>query len=224
MKAGILYADRDIRLGDAPEPRIKPDEVLVETGYAGICGTDLHIYRGEFHEPRQVPRHPGPRVRRHHPRGGQGRQGLQGGRPRRRRPDHLLPHLPGLPDRATSMRAARSSCWGLTSTAASASTWPRPPAMSFLLPDSIPMQYAPMVEMYGLGHHVLLRGQVQPGETVVILGAGKLGLSVLDVLCHSANAGPDHRHRPAALPPGDRAQSWARMSPSTSSTRTRCSA
>jgi len=45
-----------------------------------------------------------------------------------------------------------------------------------------------MVEMYGLGHHVLMRGQVQPGETVVILGAGKLGLSVLDVLCHSADA------------------------------------
>jgi Zn-dependent alcohol dehydrogenase len=50
------------------------------------------------------------------------------------------------------------------------------------------MVYAPMVETYGLGHHVLQRGQVQPGESVVILGAGKLGLSVLDVLCHSAGA------------------------------------
>jgi L-iditol 2-dehydrogenase len=58
----------------------------------------------------------------------------------------------------------------------------------YSLPDSIPMIYAPMVEMYGLGHHILQRGQVQPGETVAILGAGKLGLSVLDVLCHSAGA------------------------------------
>ena len=49
------------------------------------------------------------------------------------------------------------------------------------------MVHAPMVEMYGLGHHILQRGQVQPGETVVILGAGKLGLSILDVLCHSAS-------------------------------------
>ena len=49
------------------------------------------------------------------------------------------------------------------------------------------MKFAPMVEMYGLGCHVLTRGHVQPGETVAILGAGKLGLSVLDVLCHSAN-------------------------------------
>jgi L-gulonate 5-dehydrogenase len=57
------------------------------------------------------------------------------------------------------------------------------------LPDNVPMRYVPMVEMYGLGHHVLSRGHVQPGETVVILGAGKLGLSVLDVLCHSVSPG-----------------------------------
>jgi threonine dehydrogenase-like Zn-dependent dehydrogenase len=57
----------------------------------------------------------------------------------------------------------------------------------YRLPDNIPMAHAPMVESYGLGHHILRRGQVQPGESVAILGAGKLGLSVLDVLCHSAN-------------------------------------
>ena len=54
----------------------------------------------------------------------------------------------------------------------------------FHLPAEVPMRFAPMVEMYGLGCHVLSRGQVQPGETVAILGAGKLGLAVLDVLCH----------------------------------------
>jgi threonine dehydrogenase-like Zn-dependent dehydrogenase len=62
-----------------------------------------------------------------------------------------------------------------------------PESHLYRLPDSIPMTYAPMVEMYGLGHHILQRGQVQPGETVAILGAGKLGLSILDVLCHSAS-------------------------------------
>ena len=48
MKAGILYNSCDIRPGDVPEPRIKPDEVLVKSLYAGICGTDLHVFRGEF--------------------------------------------------------------------------------------------------------------------------------------------------------------------------------
>ena len=51
------------------------------------------------------------------------------------------------------------------------------------------MIHAPMVEMYALGHHILQRGQVQPGETVAVLGAGKLGLSILDVLCHSVSPG-----------------------------------
>ena len=48
MKAGILYDAKDIRVGEAPMPQIKPDEVLIESQAAGICGTDLHIYRGEF--------------------------------------------------------------------------------------------------------------------------------------------------------------------------------
>jgi D-arabinose 1-dehydrogenase-like Zn-dependent alcohol dehydrogenase len=59
MKAGILYNDRDIRVGDAPDPRIGSDEVLVATSYAGICGTDLHIYRGEFHDRVAYPAIPG---------------------------------------------------------------------------------------------------------------------------------------------------------------------
>jgi threonine dehydrogenase-like Zn-dependent dehydrogenase len=63
-----------------------------------------------------------------------------------------------------------------------------PASHVFHLPANIPMKFAPMVEMYGLGCHILMRGRVQPGETVAILGAGKLGLSVLDVLCHNANA------------------------------------
>jgi threonine dehydrogenase-like Zn-dependent dehydrogenase len=48
------------------------------------------------------------------------------------------------------------------------------------------MMYAPMVELYGIAHHVLRRGQVQLGETVVILGSGKVGLSIIDVLSHGS--------------------------------------
>ena len=48
MKAGILYGAKDIRIGEAPMPEIKSHEVLLESKAAGICGTDLHIYLGEF--------------------------------------------------------------------------------------------------------------------------------------------------------------------------------
>jgi L-gulonate 5-dehydrogenase len=62
-----------------------------------------------------------------------------------------------------------------------------PQANLYRLPDDMAMEHVPLVETFALGHHVLDRGGVQPGETVAILGAGKLGLSVLDVLCHGAS-------------------------------------
>ncbi|HVZ34138.1 MAG TPA: zinc-binding dehydrogenase, partial [Polyangiaceae bacterium] len=62
-----------------------------------------------------------------------------------------------------------------------------PASHVYPLPEHVPLWQVPMVEVYGLGHHVLSRGLVQAGETVVVLGAGKLGLSVLDVLCHGAS-------------------------------------
>ncbi len=34
----------NVELKDVDVPKIKPDEVLVEVKYAGICGTDIHIY------------------------------------------------------------------------------------------------------------------------------------------------------------------------------------
>jgi threonine dehydrogenase-like Zn-dependent dehydrogenase len=187
MKAGILYADRDIRLGDAPEPRIKPDEVLVESGYAGICGTDLHIYRGEFHERVKFPSIQGHEFGGIIREVGQAVKGLAVGSRVVVDPIISCHNCPAC--LSGHLNACRTlKLLGVDLDGGFGQFVAAPASHVYPLPDSIPMQYAPMVEMYGLGHHVLLRGQVQPGETVVILGAGKLGLSVLDVLCHSANA------------------------------------
>lgn len=46
MKA-IMKTDRgpgNVELRDIEVPKIKPDEVLVEVKFTGICGTDIHIY------------------------------------------------------------------------------------------------------------------------------------------------------------------------------------
>jgi (R,R)-butanediol dehydrogenase/meso-butanediol dehydrogenase/diacetyl reductase len=187
MKAGILYNDRDIRLGDAPDPRIKPDEVLVENSFAGICGTDLHIYRGEFHERVQFPSIQG------HEFGGIVRevgkavQGLEVGD--RVVVDPIISCHSCPACLSGHLNACRTlKLLGVDLDGGFGQYVAAPASHVYLLPAGIPLHYAPMVEMYGLGHHILRRGQVQPGETVVILGAGKLGLSVLDVLCHNANA------------------------------------
>ena len=48
MKAAVLHEVRDLRLEDVMTPKIKADEVLIKIHATGICGTDIHIYRGEW--------------------------------------------------------------------------------------------------------------------------------------------------------------------------------
>jgi threonine dehydrogenase-like Zn-dependent dehydrogenase len=186
MKAGILVGDQAIQVGDAPDPRIGPDEVLVQTGYAGICGTDLHIYRGEFHERVAFPAILGHEFGGVIQEVGKDVQGYKVGDRVAVDPIiscHSCPAcLTGHINVCSTLKLLGVDLDGGFGQYVAA-----PASNLYPLPDGIPMTYASMVEMYGLGHHILWRGQVQPGETVAILGAGKLGLSVLDVLCHSAS-------------------------------------
>jgi 2-desacetyl-2-hydroxyethyl bacteriochlorophyllide A dehydrogenase len=188
MKAGILYNAKDIRFGEAPAPTIGPDEVLLESKAAGICGTDLHIYRGEFEGRVRYPAIQG------HEFGGVilevGTQ-VQDFKVGDRVVVDPVISCHSCPACLTGhLNACRTlTLLGIDLAGGYGQYVTAPANHLFPLPDSIPMTHAPMVEMYALGHHILQRGRVQPGETVAILGAGKLGLSVLDVLCHSVSPG-----------------------------------
>ena len=46
MKALVLTGKKHLEIEDIKEPEIKPDEVLIHTAYAGICGTDKALYAG----------------------------------------------------------------------------------------------------------------------------------------------------------------------------------
>ncbi|WP_431299561.1 zinc-dependent alcohol dehydrogenase family protein [Tabrizicola sp. BL-A-41-H6] len=48
MHATRLFATGDIRTVDVPVPTPGPGEVLVRVLAAGICGTDRHLFKGEF--------------------------------------------------------------------------------------------------------------------------------------------------------------------------------
>ncbi|HHW10467.1 MAG TPA: zinc-dependent alcohol dehydrogenase family protein [Firmicutes bacterium] len=48
MLAAIIERPHHLELRRVPVPDIKPDEALVKVAASGICGTDLHIYEGQF--------------------------------------------------------------------------------------------------------------------------------------------------------------------------------
>jgi len=48
MKAYVFNRINDCDLREVPVPKIRNDEVLIEVKYCGICGTDVHIKKGDF--------------------------------------------------------------------------------------------------------------------------------------------------------------------------------
>lgn len=48
MKAAVYYGPRNIKVADVPEPEVKGRKVLVKFKSGSICGTDLHLYRGDW--------------------------------------------------------------------------------------------------------------------------------------------------------------------------------
>lgn len=50
IKALRLHEPKVLRVDDVDTPKIGDDEVLIRVKYAGICGTDLHVYRGAMRD------------------------------------------------------------------------------------------------------------------------------------------------------------------------------
>lgn len=49
MKAALNYGVQDVRVEEVPDPVIQePTDVIVRVTMGAICGSDLHIYRGHF--------------------------------------------------------------------------------------------------------------------------------------------------------------------------------
>lgn len=48
MKAIVIQEPNDIKLIDRGIPEPQPDEVLIKVKASGICGTDIHIFKGEY--------------------------------------------------------------------------------------------------------------------------------------------------------------------------------
>ncbi len=47
LKAGVFYKANDLRVEETAKPTPKSDEVLIKVKACGICGTDVHIFKGD---------------------------------------------------------------------------------------------------------------------------------------------------------------------------------
>lgn len=59
MKAAIIRKYGTIALEEVEKPGLPDNNVLIKLRYASICGSDQHIFKGEFHPRTQLPLIPG---------------------------------------------------------------------------------------------------------------------------------------------------------------------
>jgi (R,R)-butanediol dehydrogenase/meso-butanediol dehydrogenase/diacetyl reductase len=189
MRALRWHGAKDVRLDDIPEPPPPgDDEVTVEVEWCGICGTDLEEY---LHGPLLIPTTP-------HPLTGHAAPLVLGhevsarvvaaGRAAGLRPGPLVA-LDGYYFCGTCVRCARHEVqlcerWGhigLSAPGGLAERMTVPAQMAIPATADIASDLLALAEPFSVAVRAARRGRIGRGDRVGVLGAGTIGLAVLQV-------------------------------------------
>lgn len=178
MKAVVLEKPRQFRLHDIAEPE-KPGsgEVLVRVHRVGICGTDISGYLGKFPF-FSYPRIPGHELGVEVVEVGSDVTNVQSG-------DRcsVEPYINN-PASFASRRGRSNCCEELQVLGVHTDGGLRPyfivPARKLHRSEHLAMEQLALVETLSIGCHAVNRCAPRAGENVLIIGAGPIGLSVLE--------------------------------------------
>jgi len=182
MKAAVYHGVQDIGVEDVPEPKIEPGAVIMKVHACGICGSDIHSYQRGPRRPGMVPGHEfsGDIVE-----VGAGITGVKKG------------------DRVVAMSGrSRGECYwckrgeitrcsklvmvGLGIPGAFAEYVLVPNFSLGLyaakLPANLTHQEGATVEPVSVGWHAVTQVQPQKDDTAVVIGAGFIGLAIIQIL------------------------------------------
>ncbi|HZG85950.1 zinc-binding alcohol dehydrogenase family protein [Paenibacillus sp.] len=176
MKAISCLEPGRLAMIDAPEPAASEDDVVVDVKRIGICGTDLHAYRGNQpffayprilgHELSGIVRSAGARV-----------EGL--------RPGDQVAVMPYLHcGECIACRRGKTNCCtrmqvlgvhvdgGMRERIAVS-------ASHLIRTNGLTLDQSAVLEPLGIGAHAVRRSGLQAGDTVLVVGAGPIGLGVM---------------------------------------------
>jgi threonine dehydrogenase-like Zn-dependent dehydrogenase len=190
MKAALFYGGKDIRVEELPMPEPGPGEVLVRERSAGICGSDLHGYRGKNPWGAHVAGSSTGRQSGHELAGevaavGTGVTHLAVGQRVGIEPQHLVgcgecvyclrgdTHL--CPKRGQRHEQQLSS-HGFSQYDVCLARNVHP------LPDNVSTDAAAILDCYACGVHALRRTPILPHMRVAIIGTGAIGMTLGQVL------------------------------------------
>jgi len=188
MRAIRWYAPGDVRLESVPDPHPGPAEVVVRVEWCGLCGTDLHEYTDG---PILIPSKPHPLTGKTSPvtlghefAGTVAEVGPEAAfavGDRVTANACLVCHqCPWCREKAFNLCAKLGSI-GLCADGGFAERVTVPAYCVHRLPDELPSDAAALAEPTSVAVHACRRARLRPGDSVAVVGAGTIGLLVLQV-------------------------------------------
>ncbi len=187
MRSASYVGSRTFAVGDAEPVAPGAGEVQIEVAYTGICGTDLHIFHGDMDGRVSQPAVIGHEMSGRVAAIGSDVSGWSIGDP-----VTVLP-VKSCGSCAACVAGNAHICMnlvflGIDAPGAMQNRWTVPAELLVRLPDGISLEHAALVEPTAVAVHDVSRSALVPGESVVVVGGGPVGLLIATV---ARNAGGD---------------------------------
>lgn len=187
MRAALYHGVGDIRLTDIPEPQPGPGQVKIAVAYNGICGSDLHEY---YHAATFIPLEPHPLTGVHAPcvlghefsgtvtEIGAGVTEVTRGDRVAVRPTYSCGRCPACQTGAPNICAQLAFHGGSGPGGGLSQFTVVDESMVHRLPDSVSLAAGALVEPMAVAQHAVNRAAPDADDTVVIVGAGAIGIGL----------------------------------------------
>jgi 2-desacetyl-2-hydroxyethyl bacteriochlorophyllide A dehydrogenase len=185
MRAVVIDAPGSIRVDSVPDPTPRPDEVLVRVSACGICGTDLHIIDGDSPLARYplIPGHEfagevvalGSDIAQRN-----GGANITVGSRVAIEPNLYCGYCEFCRTGHENL-CLNYAAIGVTTGGAIAQYVAVPVAKAYMLPDTISLREAALIEPVSCAVHGMHSLNPMSGDTFLIVGAGTMGLLLLQL-------------------------------------------
>jgi L-iditol 2-dehydrogenase len=181
MTAAVLYGKEDLRLERVPVPQAGPGELVVRVGAALTCGTDLKVYRRGYHAMMLKP----PMPFGHEFAGVVAEVGT--GVSAFREGDRVVAMNSAPCDACFFCRHGQQNlCENLLFNNGTYAEFIRIPARiveknTLLVPNEVPLEHAALTEPLACVVRGLEESGAKVGDTMVVIGAGPIGLMFMHV-------------------------------------------
>ncbi len=187
-QAAYYEGERRIRIGAAETPPPSAGEVQIRVSHCGICGTDLHIYHGAMDARLRFPQVMGHEC--------SGRVAALGAGVTRAdlppgQPVTVMP-LASCGQCAACRDGLAHICYelrflGIDTPGAFQTHWNVPAETVYPLPAGLSLRHGALLEPLAVACHDVRLGEISPGQQVVVLGGGPIGM-LIALVAHAKGA------------------------------------